>query len=222
MKSTNLLKFYLGICAFYMLLILLKKENWAWYFKPLLVPVLFFATKESDEFPTKKWLLSALLFSWIGDIILLFSDKGELYFIFGLVAFLTAHILYITLFVKQETSLIHKEKNGYWFGYGLVLLYLFGMLSVLIPKLGDLKIPVGIYAMTISLMLIETLKGYFNWKNDSKKYILIGAIFFVISDSLLAFNKFYEAINNATLLIMTTYIAAQYFIVKGILELNKK
>jgi len=96
------------------------------------------------------------------------------------------------------------------------------MLSILIPKLGDLKIPVGIYAMTISLMLIETIKGYFNWKNDSKKYILIGAIFFVLSDSLLAFNKFYEAINNATFLIMITYIAAQYFIVKGILKLNKK
>lgn len=222
MKINSLLKGFIRISILYILLIIFQKEEWTWYLKPLLIPFLFFSVTKSEDFKTKKWLLIALLFSWIGDVILLFANQNELFFIFGLVAFLAAHIFFIVLFTKQEAEVIHKEKNFYWFGFGLVLLYLFGMLSLLIPKLGDLTFPVGIYAMTISLMLIETIKGFFNWKEKSKILILIGAIFFVLSDSLLAFNKFYFSFSVANLLIMATYLLAQYLIVKGVLGLNKK
>jgi uncharacterized membrane protein YhhN len=64
------------------------------------------------------------------------------------------------------------------------------MLSVLLPGLGDLKVPVSVYALTISIMLVMALKGAFNWQNNSKHIVLIGAVFFVTSDSILAFNKF--------------------------------
>ena len=96
------------------------------------------------------------------------------------------------------------------------------MLSLLIPSLGDLKFPVGIYAMTLSLMLIETLKGSFNWSDKSKYIVLIGAIFFVTSDSILAINKFYTAISNASFWIMITYLIAQFCIVKGILKMIRR
>ena len=206
----------------YLLLVGLGKTDIALYLKPLLIPILFFSVVTFEKFTTKKWLLTALLFSWIGDVILIFADKGELFFVFGLVAFLIAHIVFIVLFINQEALVIHKQQNLYWLGFGLVLLYLFGMLSILLPKLGSLKLPVGIYAMTISVMLVETIKGYFNWQLKSKTIILIGAISFVLSDSLLAFNKFYYAFSGATLFIMSTYLIAQYTIVKGVLGINKK
>lgn len=222
MKSAALQKIYIIISMIYILLVGSGKTDITCYLKPILVPFLFFSVVKFEDFLTKKWLLTALLFSWIGDVVLLFADKGELFFIIGLVAFLIAHIMFIVLFVNQEALVIHKQQNFYWFGFGLVLLYLFGMLSVLLPKLGSLKLPVGIYAMTISLMLIETIKGYFNWQQKAKTFILIGAIFFVLSDSLLAFNKFYCAFSGATLSIMITYLIAQYSIVKGVLAINKK
>ena len=212
MKSQNLLKIFLGITIIYMLLISIGYENFVWYLKPFLLPILFYSVVKNDAFETKKWLLLALLFSWIGDFVLLFANKGELYFIFGLISFLIAHILFIALFIKQKSNVVHHKQTLYWFGLSLVLVYLFGMLSILIPKLGDLKFPVGIYAMTISLMLIETIKGSFNWEDKSKYLVLIGAIFFVTSDSILAINKFYTVIPNASFWIMITYLIAQFCI----------
>lgn len=222
MRSLNFQKGFIVISVIYLTLMGLEKLDWAWYLKPLLIPFLFFSVVKSNPFKSKKWLLAALLFSWIGDVILLFADKSELFFIFGLVAFLLAHILFIILFINQEApAIVHKEKNYYWFGFGLVLLYLFGMLSILLPKLGSLKFPVGIYAMTISLMLIETIKGYFNWTPKEKIWIVMGATLFVISDSLLAFNKFYCAFSSASFFTMVTYLAAQYCITKGVVGINK-
>jgi uncharacterized membrane protein YhhN len=53
--------------------------------------------------------------SWIGDI-LLFADKGELYFIAGLIAFLISHVCYIILFSKQLKVYLKKSKFLYWVG----------------------------------------------------------------------------------------------------------
>jgi uncharacterized membrane protein YhhN len=220
MKTQNYLKIFIGISCIYLLLISFGYEDFAWYMKPFLIPFLFYAVVKTNQFETKRWLLLSLLFSWIGDCILMFTDKGELYFIFGLVSFLIAHVLFIVLFVKQKSNEIHHKKPLYWFGFSFVIVYLFGMLSLLIPSLGDLKFPVGIYAMTISLLLIETLKGCFNWRVQSKYRVQIGAFFFVTSDSILAINKFYTTIPNASFWIMITYLIAQFCIVKGILKMN--
>ena len=222
MKTQNYLKIFIAISCVYLLLISFGHEGFAWFLKPFLLPFLFYAVVKTNEFETKRWLLLALLFSWIGDCVLMFADKGELYFIFGLVSFLIAHGLFIVLFVKQKSDGIHHKQTLYWFGFSFVLVYLFGILSLLIPTLGGLKFPVGIYAMTISLMLIETLKGSFSWRDQSKYIVLIGAIFFVSSDSILAINKFYTEIPNASFWIMITYLIAQFCIVKGISKMNKK
>jgi uncharacterized membrane protein YhhN len=96
------------------------------------------------------------------------------------------------------------------------------MLSVLLPTLGDLKLPIFVYAIVLSTMLLFAFKGYLKWSKPSGIYILLGAIIFVSSDSILAFNKFYEPIRFSSFLIMATYLIAQYLITAGILKLNKK
>jgi uncharacterized membrane protein YhhN len=204
------------------MLLFFGNEVTTWYLKPFLIPILFYAVVKFDYFETKKWLLAALLFSWIGDCILLFADKGELYFILGLVSFLIAHILFIRLFFKQKSENKHFKKPLFWIGFIGVIIYLVSMLSLLLPALGDLKFPVGIYAMTISIMLVIALKGAFHWENKSKYIVLLGAFFFVTSDSILAINKFHSPIPLATFWIMTTYLMAQYCITFGILKLNQK
>lgn len=212
---------YLVLSIGYLALIILEYDTIAWFLKPFLLPFLLINAWRSEPFLTKKWLLSALLFSWIGDIILMFTDKGELYFIVGLVAFLISHLLYITLFLKQ-----HNPNNGirnplFWISCMIVAFYLRSMLVVLFPTLGALKIPVSVYAATISIMLVVALKGYFSWGNFGKYYVLLGAVLFVSSDSLLAIDKFHSPFPFATFGIMFSYLMAQWLIMKGILKLNQ-
>jgi uncharacterized membrane protein YhhN len=222
MKNKVILSIYIGFSLFYLAITALNQEEFARLLKPFLLPLLLLAVFFTDTFGTKKILLTALTFSWIGDIILLFANKGEIYFILGLVSFLISHVFYIVLFSKQTITKSINNKLSFASGIGVILLYFLGMITTLGPKLGSLTIPVIVYAIVISSMLFFALKGSFQWNTIPYQAVLIGAIFFIASDSILAFNKFYEPIPYASFLIMITYLAAQYGIVWGILKLNQK
>ena len=222
MKNKLYLSVYIGFSIFYLLITAFNQENISRILKPFLLPILVIAVVSSAHFGTKKTLITALTFSWIGDVILLFADKGEIYFILGLVAFLVSHVFYIVLFSKQTISKTISNKLSFGAGIGLILLYFFGMITTLGPKLGSLTIPVVIYAVVISTMLFYALKGSFQWNTIPYQSVLIGAVFFISSDSILAFNKFDQPIPYASFLIMITYLAAQFCIVWGILKLNQK
>ena len=222
MKNKVALYIFISYSIFYLAMIALNQEEIARYLKPFLLPLLVVAVYLSEKFKTKTLLLTALTFSWIGDVILLFADKGEIYFILGLVAFLVSHVFYIVLFSKQTISKTISNKLSFVASIGLILLYFFGMITTLGPKLGSLTIPVVIYAVVISTMLFYALKGSFQWNTIPYQSVLIGAVFFISSDSILAFNKFDQPIPYASFLIMITYLAAQFCIVWGILKLNQK
>ncbi len=222
MKNKLYLSIYLVISAIYLLITAFNQEEMERVVKPFLLPILLVAVYHTENFSTKKILLTALVFSWIGDVILLFADRGEIYFILGLVAFLLSHIFYIVLFNKQTISKTISNKLSFGAGIGLIVIYFSMMITTLGPKLGSLTVPVVIYAIVISTMLYFALKGSFQWEAIPNHSVLIGAVLFISSDSILAFNKFYEPIPAASLLIMVTYLLAQYGIVKGILHLNQK
>lgn len=222
MKNKLYLSVYIGFSVFYLLITAFNQEEIARILKPFLLPILVFAVASSAPFGTKKILITALTFSWIGDVILLFANKGEIYFILGLVAFLISHVFYIVLFSKQPISKTIKNKISFGAGIGLIVIYFLMMISTLAPKLGSLTVPVVIYAIVISTMLFYALKGSFQWNTIPYQSVLIGAVFFISSDSILAFNKFDQPIPYASFLIMITYLAAQFCIVWGILNLNQK
>jgi uncharacterized membrane protein YhhN len=224
MKKEFFLKSYIGLSILYLLIVFLGQEQLAWFIKPFLIPFLSLGVIFHGSFPSKKLLLSALVFSWIGDIILLFSDKHEAYLISGLIAFLISHMVYIITFSKQLKIRNRKNKAVFWIGVTVIIVYLLTMLAILSPSLGDFKIPVFVYALVISTMLLFAFKGFLIWQEPANWYILLGAIIFVSSDSILAFDKFYlgASIIQAPFLIMVTYLVAQYLIVKGIFSLNQK
>ena len=222
MKNKVILSIYIGFSLVYLAITALNQEEIARYLKPFLLPLLVVAVYLSEKFKTKTLLLTALTFSWIGDVILLFANKGEIYFILGLVAFLVSHVFYIVLFSKQAISKTIKNKISFGAGIGLIVIYFLMMISTLAPKLGSLTIPVVIYAVVNSTMLFYALKGSFQWNTIPYQSVLIGAVFFISSDSILAFNKFDQPIPYASFLIMITYLAAQFCIVWGILKLNQK
>ena len=216
-KKTALIVFLI-FSLLYLGLVLIEFETITWWLKPFIIPLLSISVFISGKMEFKPLLISALFFSWIGDVVLLFANQGVIYFIIGLVSFLIAHLFYIVLFSKLQKVTTIKYKRF----IPLVLLYLFGLLSFLWEKLGGMKIPVIIYALVISTMLLVAIKGYFTWNSKSGKLLLIGAVFFVLSDSILAINKFYVPIYLSSFWIMSTYITAQFLIVKGVLNLNSK
>lgn len=222
MKNAVFFKIYIAFSFIYLLLLYLGYESLDCYLKPALIPLLIVGVYFSKKFPTQKILLTALVFSWIGDVILLFADIAEIYFILGLVSFLISHIIYCVLFNRQIKEKIKKDTIIFIFGSLIIACYLIGMLSVLLPALGDLKIPVIVYASVISVMLLFAYNGLLIWKKPANQYVFFGALFFVVSDSILAINKFHFPIQKSSFIIMLTYLVAQYLIVKGILKLNSK
>ncbi len=222
MKNNVALSIYIGLSILYLIFTAFELEDITRFLKPFLLPLLLVGVYISEKFKTKSILLTALTFSWIGDIVLLFANMGEFYFIIGLVAFLISHVFYIVLFKKQTISKSISNKISFGAGMGIILLYFFGMINILGPKLGPLTVPVVIYAVVISSMLYFALKGSYQWNTIPYQSVLTGAVLFITSDSILAFNKFYQPVPHASFLIMITYLAAQYGIVWGMLNLNQK
>jgi uncharacterized membrane protein YhhN len=219
MKIKKYTQSFIVFCLLYMLLLIGGKEDMAWWLKPLLIPILISIVSVSEPFKTQKTLLLALFCSWIGDVLLLFADQNALFFISGLVSFLVAHLIYIYLFLQQE---IQYNRKSYLKFIPIVAVYLLVTLSFLWDTLHEMKIPVTVYAIIISLMLFMSIKAYFQWGKPSNFWVLIGAILFVISDSILAINKFHSPVPMSSFWIMSTYLGAQFCIVNSILKYNRK
>jgi uncharacterized membrane protein YhhN len=171
------------------------------------------ATNRSNLF------IMALAFCWIGDVLLIFDKINELFFIGGLLGFLVGHIIYIFCYRMLRSSPSSKELLGSQkvrFSFPIIL-YGTGLVAILYPSLAELKIPVMIYALAITLMAITALLRYGRTNTKSFVFVFVGALLFVFSDSVLALNKFKQPIANAGLLIMVSYCAAQFFIVQGAL-----
>src|SRR5690606_1648863 len=180
----------------------------------LIALILFFWTQSKAlQKPIRLLTVLALVFSLLGDVLLMFDNLSASYFIMGLIAFLIAHIFYILLFLKYRD----KNRKPIWFGL-LLIVYGIGMFYGLKDGLGEMLVPVIFYMMVILVMVIS---AYWRTKTLGKwSYVLVffGALFFMISDSLLAINKFHTALPLSNVSIMLTYALAQYFIVFGILK----
>jgi uncharacterized membrane protein YhhN len=218
--TTQWLKLYTFLGLSYLIAAQLGYTQSLVYLKPLLIPCLFFGVSKAAVFQGRQWLLLGLFFSWIGDCVLLGGSISELYFILGLVSFLIAHISYIVLFTQQVSDRSYYKKPIFGLGLLFLGLYLIGLLQFLYPSLGPLKIPVSVYAGTITLMLVLAWKGCFGWSGTGKYLVFAGALFFVTSDSLLALDKFHAPIPFGAFSIMSTYLLAQYGIVKGLLAIH--
>jgi uncharacterized membrane protein YhhN len=95
------------------------------------------------------------------------------------------------------------------------LVYYVWFVYLLSPHLGEMKLPVRVYGVVISYMLIQALQVV-KIKNTKAALLMIsGAVLFIISDSILAINKFYTRFELAGIAIMTTYGIAQLLITLG-------
>ena len=196
----------------------INNELIQWISKPLILPFLFlyfYSAIHSVSSSLIKWIYLALFFSWAGDVLLMFQGENELFFLLGLSAFLLAHIFYILFF--HFVRIREKIAGNGWFLLGIVIYYSV-LMRKLSPYLEALTIPVRVYGLVISIMLLMAMHMTALPVKKTGWTMLAGAALFVLSDSVLAINKFYQAFDLAGLVIMLTYGAAQYYIVKGAIE----
>ncbi len=190
--------------------------------KVLMMPLLMMLLWKKMGFTVKhRFIFYALFFSWMGDIFLLLQryyspSESRLFFSLGLFSFLVAHLAYIVCFLKDisgknKVSLV--VENPY-----LVLpflAFLIVCLGYLSPNLGEMKLPIYIYAVCIIAMLLAAINR-FNFVTQKSFYLICsGAILFVLSDTALAINLFIHQSVILSVFVMLTYALAQLFIVLG-------
>ena len=195
--------------------------NWIHYIsKPLIVIsliVFFLINSKHLRSNIRMLTILALGFSVLGDVLLLFVSVSEYFFISGLIAFLIAHIFYYLVFLK------HRDKSKKPYGFiALLLVYAFGLFWFLKSGLNALLIPVILYMLVILAMATSAFLRDKKVGANSYNLVFFGALIFMVSDSLLAFNKFYLPFSLADFSIMFTYALAQLLIVKGLIIQSNK
>lgn len=183
--------------------------------KPLtmLIAIIFIATRAYQSRPKgrfeskfKIWLLIALACSLAGDVALMFPG----YFVPGLLAFLLAHLGYIAL-LKQGQA---------WFPSRRALLATLGLGAAMYAVLWSgglppaLRAPVAAYVVVIALMAAQAIGRATVLHEQAAWGVALGAGFFMLSDTLLALNKFVAPLPLAPLWVLSTYYAAQILIVR--------
>ena len=155
------------------------------------------------------FLVAALIFSALGDLAL--SRDGRSSLLYGLSAFALAHLVYILLFLGQSQAAL-------WDAFALSPLPAILMVALalsteiwLAPHTGKLRWPVTAYVALIAAMMLAAL-------TLDATLVIIGAVFFVLSDLILALRLFRGVSSRvADWLVWVFYIAGQALIVAGLL-----
>lgn len=181
-----------------------KNKFILYVFKPLTtILILIIAVISSYDLQNNyKFLIyGALLFSLLGDVMLMLPNK----FLYGLVSFLMAHIIFTYGFYYLGQS----------FHLWLMILFIVCALSIyayLFPTLGKYKYPVLIYVLTIFTMAWRAWE-YFMQANDNGSLIIaIATLIFIVSDTNIALNKFKKPFKAAELIILSTYFISIWLI----------
>lgn len=153
-------------------------------------------------------VLCAWAASIAGDAFLAWSG----FFIQGLASFLTAHVLYCILFVESGPRASNVAAAAPLGLFGAV------MATWLIASggvAGGLVAPVMVYLSVILAMAMIAASRYKAEPTLENRTVLFGALFFVVSDSLLAINKFIMPVPYSGVLVLGTYYSAQECILVG-------
>lgn len=218
MKKSSLIKlftmlFFL-IGALDLLVLVLNQLSLRFVFKPLIalsLAALYFVSVEK----TDRVYLAALFFAFIGDTLLLF--KGSNYFLLGLSSFLLAHLAFISILTKDIDLFRSKA---------LVMAaipFVFTTASVIVvvkEGLGVLLLPAIVYGAVITILGSLSFYNYLEKRDRTSLLLLLGVFLFVSSDGILAIERF--KLNHRELelgvVIMTTYILAQYLICRYMIK----
>lgn len=195
-------------------------QGWQWLHwvgKPLataLIFVLAWRARPAQSPRYRRWILLGIACSLLGDVLLMLP--GDL-FVPGLVAFLLGHLCFITAFLGDSRFAARPFLLLASLGYGAI------NLSLLWPSIGaTLRVPVIVYVVVLACMggqalvraRVFTLRG--DTQAPAARVAALGALMFMLSDSLLAWNRFHGAIPLASLWVLSAYYLALWWIARSV------
>lgn len=183
----------------------------------LTVACVVLPTTHTDLVDRKWWFVAALVCCLIGDVLLMLPQN---LFVGGLAAFLVGHLLYIggllqppsppgvPPFAFSTTGLVVAAIIAVLYGAWPATLIFRALLRdgqrVLIG-------PVAVYLVAILVMAVLAA-------NVGIPAAAVGAALFVLSDTILALNRFVRPLRNGTVAVHVTYHLAQVLLVLSLLK----
>jgi len=176
-------------------------------FKPLATILIFTIAFTSWRVHKSAYALAisiGLAFSLLGDVLLIWPAQ---YFVAGLAAFLLTHVCYFYAF-KRDVRFPAR-----WWVWLVYLAMAAGLYLVLNPHLPmSLKLPVAVYAIALATMASQAMGRAILLSKSEASLAAIGALLFMLSDTLLALHRFHSPLPYSPLLILTPYFLAQFCI----------
>lgn len=174
-----------------------------------LMAVLVFSHSSQLNHSYALYIGAGLLLSSIGDLFLMHpKDK----FIEGLSAFFLAHVAYTLAFCIAVDTSFHLTTLSLLTALG-VITYLF-----LLPSLGEMKLPVAVYCIAILAMAWGAIEFWSASPYINAGYAAVGAIVFIISDLVLAIDRFRSSSAFSRHVIMVTYYTAQSLLTLSVIS----
>ncbi len=164
------------------------------------------------------WFGLGLILSLAGDVLLMLSL--ERFFLFGLVAFLLAHLAYVIGFN------IPLPEFSIW-GIVFAIMVSLGGTRVIrrivdaLPSRGQarMRMPIIVYSTVISIMLLSAMIKLMDitWNANAALLVSGGAFLFYISDIILAWNKFVAPIQYGRIYNIAAYHLGQIMLIAGVI-----
>lgn len=194
-----------------------------WIFKPLttgLIALMVWRIRHPVSSNYRRWMMGGLVFSLAGDVFLMLPQD---LFVPGLLAFLCAHVCFLAAFLGDCGFAARRWPLPACFGIAVLNLYLLWG-SIAAP----LRVPVIVYVLVLASMAGQALvrARVFDARGDaqavSARWAAAGALMFMLSDSLLAWNRFHGAIPLSSVWVLSTYYLALWWIARSVLRCGTK
>ena len=165
--------------------------------KPFIIPSLFYAMGASSPI-----LIAVAFFYTVGDVFMLFAEKS-IFLTAGALCFACGHLLYGSYFLSVGFSPI---------GMALALLCHVVFITIMVRS-GRAGVKEVIYLLLLGMMTVPVFSSF---RPEPKALVAcLGAALFIISDSMIVLGQ--TGVRSCSdMAVMTTYIAANFFLLLGI------
>ncbi len=157
----------------------------------------------------RRWLMPALLLSAAGDV-LLAVPWWAASFVFGLGAFLLAHLCFLGALIPLARR--SGQPRGRWIAVALMWAVCVGLLTWFWPQLArdGMTVPVTVYMVVLVAMVSAALLAEL-----PTPWTAVGAVCFAWSDAMIGISRFVLGTEALAVPIWWTYAAAQVLITAG-------